>query len=85
MLGLLGKQEACVGDLVAESGAERTNVSHQLRELRSCGLVATRQEGKRVYYRLAHPRLAEFMAFAEELATHIQCTDATACEGAGCC
>lgn len=78
-------EEACVGDLVEATGTEQTNLSHQLRELRACGLVTSRQEGKRVFYRLAHPRLAEFIELGERLAEHTACTDPAVCQEAGCC
>jgi len=77
--------EPCVGDLVAATGKEQTNVSHHLAQLRACGLVATRQDGKRVRYRLAHPRLATLLAEAEALVQHLGAADAEACASTGCC
>lgn len=85
VLKRLCQGEECVGDLAAGTGAEQTNVSHQLRELRACGLVSKRQDGKRVLYRLAHPRLAELLELGEELALHVECTSPDGCAAAGCC
>lgn len=85
LLQLRASEEASVGDLVASTGCEQTNLSHQLRDLKARGLVTSRQEGKRVFYRLAHPRLAELIDLGEELAEHAACTDAAVCQEAGCC
>lgn len=76
--------ESCVGDLMSATGSEQSNLSHHLAQLRACGLVTTRQDGKRVRYRLAHPRLAELIALAEALAIHIECTDDAVC-ATECC
>lgn len=75
----------CVADLVEATGAEQTNLSHHLAQLRACGLVATRPDGKRVVYRIAHPGLAALLEDVTRLADHIACTDETACVAAGCC
>lgn len=85
LLQLRAKEEASVGDLAEQTGSEQTNLSHQLRDLRACGLVTSRQEGKRVFYRLAHPRLADLIDLGEELAEHAACTDPAVCQDAGCC
>lgn len=77
--------EECVGDLADATGSEQTNLSHQLRELRACGLVEKRQEGKRALYRLAHPRLAQLLDLGEELALHVQCASSDECGAEGCC
>lgn len=77
--------EACVGDLAGSTGSEQTNLSHHLAELRACGLVATRQDGKRVCYRIAHPRLTEILALVEDFSAHVECAEPEACGAAGCC
>jgi DNA-binding transcriptional ArsR family regulator len=77
--------ELCVTDLVLATGAEQTNLSHHLAELRACGLVTARQDGKRACYRLAHDKLRAFLAEGEALAAHVECVDADACATAGCC
>jgi DNA-binding transcriptional ArsR family regulator len=58
LLHALSIEELCVSDLAALLGVSPSNVSHQLRLLRSRRLVAVRREGKRSYYRLedAHIR-----------------------------
>jgi len=50
--------EMCVCDLAALLNSTLSAVSHQLRLLRTSGLVRFRKEGKMVYYSLADARLA---------------------------
>lgn len=45
--------ELCVGDIVAVLGAPQPTISRHLRQLRNGGLVAVRQLGLWVYYRVA--------------------------------
>jgi len=56
---LLEAGELCVCDLAAVVEANESAVSHQLRLLRSAGLVKFRKEGRVVYYSVddAHIRL----------------------------
>ncbi len=52
LIAALAVRELCVCDLAAALGASESAVSHQLRLLRSRGLVRTRREGRLVYYAL---------------------------------
>lgn len=45
-------REMCVGDLAEVLDAGQSAVSHQLRILRTAGLVRPRREGKTIYYAL---------------------------------
>jgi DNA-binding transcriptional ArsR family regulator len=45
--------ELCVGDIALALEASEDSVGYALRLLRTAGLVATRKEGRVVYYRLA--------------------------------
>ena len=45
--------ELCVGDLALTLGVGEDTTSYALRLLRTAGLVATRKDGRVVYYRLA--------------------------------
>jgi len=78
-------REYCVTDLVGLVGAEQSNLSHQLAELRACGLVEARQDGRRVCYKLTGPRLATILELVERFAEHVACEDPDACVAAGCC
>jgi len=46
------RPELCVCDLAVVCGASQSMISHQLRLLRTAGLVAQRRHGKLAYYRL---------------------------------
>lgn len=52
LLVLLSGGEACVCHLVEALGLPQPTVSRHLAVLRRCGLVATRREGRWVWYRL---------------------------------
>ncbi len=54
--------EMCVGELEERLDIAQPTLSQQLRVLRNEGAVATRREGKNVYYRLADPRLLSIIA-----------------------
>ncbi len=79
------ENELSVSELVEITGSEQTNLSHHLAELRACGLVKTRQDGKRVCYQVAHPGLDALLELAERFAAHVECSDTKACTAAGCC
>ncbi|MFA5539670.1 MAG: metalloregulator ArsR/SmtB family transcription factor [Gemmobacter sp.] len=48
-------------------GIRQPGLSQQLAELRESGLIAGRKEGKQVFYRLADPRVAGFIATMHRL------------------
>ncbi|WP_283133657.1 ArsR/SmtB family transcription factor [Rhizohabitans arisaemae] len=59
LYALLEAGELCVCDLAATVEVSDTAVSHALRLLRTAGIVASRRDGRMIYYRLAdsHVRL----------------------------
>jgi ArsR family transcriptional regulator, cadmium/lead-responsive transcriptional repressor len=57
--------EQSVSEIVMHTGLSQPNVSAHLACLKDCGLVANRQEGRRVFYRLADPRMEEVLRTAE--------------------
>lgn len=67
ILLLLGEGERCVCELVRELGKEQPLVSHHLRLMKSCGLVSSRREGRRTYYRLSKPELSELLEVLRRL------------------
>lgn len=69
ILHALEQQEMCVCDLAALLAVSESAVSHQLRLLRTMGLVANRREGVILYYRLVDRRFAQLIALAGELLT----------------
>lgn len=53
MLELLAQCEYSVDDLAKVAGLSMANTSHHLQQLRHAGLVISRKEAQRVYYRLS--------------------------------
>lgn len=72
ILKFLGKEERCVCEIVEFTGKEQSVVSHHLASLRDCGLVQSRQDGKRVLYKVTDPKTIEFLRRGEELAKSIE-------------
>jgi DNA-binding transcriptional ArsR family regulator len=52
LLCQLSQGERCVSDLATQTGIKQPTLSQQLTVLRNEGLVATRREGKQIYYRI---------------------------------
>ena len=67
MMHALLQQEMCVCDLAALLDVSESAVSHQLRLLRTMGLVVNRREGTVLYYRPVDSRLLELIRFARSL------------------
>ena len=55
LLCQLSQSEHSVGELESLLGVTQPTLSQQLGVLRDEGLVATRREGKQIYYRIASP------------------------------
>lgn len=52
LLCQLTQGECCVSELAEQTGIKQPTLSQQLTVLRNEGLVATRREGKQIYYRI---------------------------------
>lgn len=72
ILKFLGGEEKCVCEIVEHLKKEQSVVSHHLASLKKCGLVLNRQNGKRVMYRISHPKIMEFLENGEELARTLE-------------
>ena len=59
LLALLGGEELTAGELAARSGASSSLASAHLSKLFEAGLVAVTRRGRRRYYRLASPLIAQ--------------------------
>ena len=57
LLCQLSQEELCVSELEARLDIRQPSLSQQLGVLRREGLVATRREGKNIYYRVADQRV----------------------------
>ena len=58
LLMALSHGPVCVGDLALALGVSQSSVSHQLRLLRSIGIVSSSRRGRHIYYSLAWPATA---------------------------
>lgn len=67
ILLLLLDGEKSVSELVARIGSPQGRVSTHLSCLRWCGYVATRRDGRNVYYRLADDRVRVLLRIAQDL------------------
>lgn len=61
LLCQLSQEELCVSDLEERLGIYQPSLSQQLGVLRREGLVATRRQGKHVFYRVADARALELL------------------------
>jgi len=59
--------EKPVSEIVDHLQASQGRVSNHLACLRWCGFVATRRDGKFVYYRLADPRVRDVVRLADSI------------------
>lgn len=69
-------QEHAVSELQAETGLEASHLSQHLTVLRRHRLVESDRRASHVYYRLAHPEVAELLGVARRLLAGIVATDA---------
>ena len=67
LLCQLMEGERCVGELEQLLDIRQPTLSQQLGVLRAEGLVATRREGKNIYYRLADARVERTLPVLYEL------------------
>ncbi|MEX2393583.1 MAG: metalloregulator ArsR/SmtB family transcription factor, partial [Actinomycetota bacterium] len=68
LLELLAQGERPVDALGAAAGMSVTNTSAQLKVLRHAGLVDSRREGKRIFYRLAADLVLDLVIALREVA-----------------
>jgi DNA-binding transcriptional ArsR family regulator len=62
LLCQLSQGEMCVSELEEALGIHQPTLSQQLGVLRTEGVVATRREGKNIYYSVADPALLDIVA-----------------------
>jgi rhodanese-related sulfurtransferase/DNA-binding transcriptional ArsR family regulator len=68
LVDVLTQGERHVDELAAEIGQSVANTSFHLRVLATAGLVTTRREGTRIYYRLTSDRVADLWASLRDVA-----------------
>jgi rhodanese-related sulfurtransferase len=68
IVDLLAQGERSVEEISAEISQTVANTSHHLRAMARAGLVTTRRDGTRIFYRLASERVAELWAALRDVA-----------------
>lgn len=68
IVDVLAQGERPVDELAAEIGQSVANTSQHLQQLLRAGLVLTRREGTRIYYRLSSPAVTDLWAAVRRVA-----------------
>jgi len=67
ILCVVGELEVCVQDIVEAVGTSQSNISQHLAILRDKGVLNTRKEANRVYYRVADARTLQLIVLMREV------------------
>src|SRR5574340_610825 len=67
ILCMLGNQEVSVQDIVECVGTSQSNISQHLAILREKGVLRTRKEANRVYYRVGDPRTLKLISLMRDV------------------
>ena len=70
ILCVLGDQEISVQDIVDQVGTTQSNISQHLAILRDKGVLATRKDANRVYYRVSDGRTLQLIGMMREVFCH---------------
>jgi len=82
ILELLQKnKELCVNDFVEKLKKDQPLMSHHLRTLKKCGIVKSRDEGKKAMYAISNNQLSELILNITKASKKIPvlCSDDTCC------
>ena len=82
ILDMLQKnQELCVNDFVEEIKKDQPLISHHLKTLKNCGIVKSRDEGKKAFYRISNSQLSELISNITKASKKIPvlCNDQSCC------
>ena len=67
ILCLVGSQELSVLEIVEAVGTTQSNVSQHLSVLRENGLLASRKDANKVYYRIGDARVLKMISLTREI------------------
>ena len=67
ILCVLGENEICVQDIVDTVGTSQSNISQHLAILRDKGVLQTRKDANRVYYRVGDQRTLQLIVLMREV------------------
>jgi len=55
-------KELCVSDIVERTKKDQPLISHHLKTLKTCGIVKSRDEGKKALYSISNNQLSELIS-----------------------
>lgn len=61
IIDLLEKREMCVGDIVEALGGKQSITSQQLNMMRDKGVLSSRRDGAKVYYRIENRNILKLL------------------------
>lgn len=64
---VVGDQEVCVQEIVEAVGTSQSNISQHLAILREKGVLLTRKDANRVYYRVGDARTLQLISMMREV------------------
>ncbi len=67
ILCVLGNNESCVQAIVDDVGTSQSNISQHLAILRNKGVLVTRKDANRVYYRIGDARILQLIGTMREV------------------
>ncbi|GLR14389.1 metalloregulator ArsR/SmtB family transcription factor [Chitinimonas viridis] len=67
ILCVLGENEVSVQDIVDAVGTSQSNISQHLAIMREKGVLRTRKDANRVYYRVGDPRTLEVVSMMRDV------------------
>ena len=67
ILCLVGNQELSVLEIVDAVGTTQSNISQHLAVLRDTGILATRKDANKVFYRIEDPRVLKMISLTREI------------------
>jgi len=67
ILCTLGREEVSVQDIVEHVGTSQSNISQHLAILRDKGILASRKDANRVFYRVSDKRTLQLIGMMREL------------------
>ena len=67
ILCVIGPDEACVQEIVDAVGTSQSNISQHLAILREKGVLMTRKDANRVYYRVGDQRTLQLIGMMREV------------------
>ena len=82
ILDLLQKNnELCVNDFVNKIKKDQPLISHHLKTLKKCGIVKSRDEGKKALYSISNKQLSELISNITKASKKLPvlCNDNTCC------